>query len=71
MTLFMDTHTIEGGVSAEDVARAPGSRPRNPRQVRGQVPQVLGGRDRRKRSSVLSRPTTPKPPTPSTGKLTV
>jgi hypothetical protein len=71
MTLVTDPHTIEGGVPAEDVIRAPGSRPRNPLQARGQVPQLLSGRGPRTRSSVLSRPTSPKPRTPSTGKLTV
>ena len=43
MSLFMDVHTIDGGVSVEDVAQAHEKDLETQRRVRRQLPALLGG----------------------------
>ena len=57
MALFMDVHTMAGGVNAADVAEAHQGGPEHTGQVRRELPAVMGPRrDWRPTRSTTARP---------------
>ena len=70
MPLFMDVHTIDGGVAIGDVAQGPHGRPAGADQPRRAVPAVLGRRVRGEDLLPGGRADSRTRPTPSTARHT-
>ena len=70
MPLYMDVHTIDGGVAIDDVAKAHIADLQTQGKHDVQLPALLGRRGRRARSSAWSRRRPPTPPRPSTARRT-